>query len=120
MHLIKDKGGRTEMRKNTVKRIKVKPDLAVLWNNKGAEFFKDQRYDEARVAFNQATEIKPNLVPAWYNLASVCVAEGKKEEALSKLRKAVETDPGIKKTIREASCFKTLWDHEDFKRLVTN
>ena len=108
------------MRKNGVKTVKVKPDLAVLWNNKGAEFFRLERYDDARVAFNQATEIRPTLVPAWYNLASVCVAEGKKEEALSKLKKAIETDPGIKKTVREANCFKTLWKNRDFKRLVSN
>lgn len=108
------------MRKNTAKAVKVKPDLAVLWNNKGAEFFRHERYAEARVAFNQATEIRPTLVPAWYNLASVCVAEGKKEEALSKLKKAIETDPDIKKTVREANCFKALWKNRDFKRLVNN
>lgn len=106
------------MRKNGTKTVKVRPDLAVLWNNKGAEFFKDQRYEEARIAFNQATTIKPNLVPAWYNLASVCVAEGKKKEALTKLKKAIETDPDIKRTVKEASCFRPLWDDENFKRLV--
>ena len=108
------------MKKNTVKAPKIKPDLAVLWNNKGAEFFRLERYAEARVAFNQATEIRPTLVPAWYNLASVCVAEGKKEEALSKLKRAIETDPEIKKTVKEANCFKALWKNKDFKRLVTN
>ena len=91
------------MRKNGVKTVKVKPDLAVLWNNKGAEFFRLERYDQA-----------------WYNLASVCVAEGKKEEALSKLKKAIETDPDIKKTVKEANCFKALWKNRDFKRLIAN
>lgn len=108
------------MRKNGVKTVKVKPDLAVLWNNKGAEFFRLERYDQARVAFNQATEIRPTLVPAWYNLASVCVAEGKKEEALTKLKKAIETDPDIKKTVKEANCFKALSKNRDFKRLIAN
>ena len=108
------------MRKNSGKTVKVKPDLAVLWNNKGAEFFRLEKYAEARAAFNQATEIRPTLVPAWYNLASVCVAEGKKEEAVTKLKKAIQTDPDIKKTVREANCFKALWKNKDFKRLVAN
>ena len=106
------------MRKNNVRTMKAKPDLAILWNNKGAEFFRLHRYDEAKVAFNQAAEIKPNLVPALYNLASVCVMEGKREEALSNLRRAIQTDPTFKKTVKNANCFKKLWNDEDFKRLI--
>ena len=106
------------MRKSNVRTMKVKPDLAVLWNNKGAEFFRLHRYDEAKVAFNQAREIKPALVPALYNLASVCVMEGKSEEAISNLRMAIQTDPTFKKTVKKANCFKKLWNDEDFRRLI--
>jgi tetratricopeptide (TPR) repeat protein len=106
------------MRKNGVKAMRSKPNLAVLWNNKGAEFVKLQQYDEAKRAFNQATEIKPDLVPAWFNLANVYAMEGKREEALTKLRRAVKTDPDFKKTAKKASCFKELWNDKDFKRLI--
>ena len=36
---------------------KKKPDLAVLWNNKGAEFFRNNKFEEAKAAFNQAKAI---------------------------------------------------------------
>ena len=106
------------MPRSNVRTTKKKPDLAVLWNNKGAEFFRHQKLDEAKAAFNQAAEIRPNLVPALYNLANVYVIEGKRKEAIISLRKAIETDPSFKKTVKESSCFKELRNDEDFKRLV--
>lgn len=105
------------MRRSSV-RTTVKPDLAVLWNNKGAEFFRLNKYNEAKIAFNQATEIEPNLVPALYNLANVYVMEGKREEAISNLRKAIDTDPTFKNTVKKANCFKKLWNDKDFRELI--
>jgi len=97
---------------------KKKPDLAVLWNNKGAEFFRNNKFEEAKAAFNQAKEIKPNLVPALYNLANVYVIEGKRKEAIFHLRKAIETDPNFKNTVKKSSCFNKLRNDQEFKKLV--
>lgn len=107
-----------QARQSNVKMSKKKPDLAVLWNNKGAEFFKHHKFDEAKVAFNQAKEIKPNLVPALYNLANVYVIEGKRKEAIFHLRKAIETDPSFKKTVKKSNCFNKLRNDKDFKKLI--
>jgi tetratricopeptide (TPR) repeat protein len=100
------------------KRNKKKPDLAVLWNNKGAEFFRNNRLEEAKAAFHQAKEIKPDLVPALYNLASVCVLEGKRKEAIFHLKKVIETDPSFRNTVKKSSYFETLRNDEDFRRIV--
>jgi len=97
---------------------KKKPDLAVLWNNKGAEFFKDKRFEEAKAAFNQAKDIKPNLVPALYNLANVYVIEGKRKEAIILLQKAIENDPNLKDTVKKSNCFDKLRNDRDFKKLI--
>ena len=100
------------------RRSKKKPDLAVLWNNKGAEFFRNNRLEEAKAAFHQAKEIKPDLVPALYNLASVCVIEGEKKEAIVHLKKVIETDPSFRNTVKKSSCFEKLRNDEDFRRIV--
>jgi Flp pilus assembly protein TadD len=97
---------------------KKKPDLAVLWNNKGAEFFRNNQFEEAKAAFNQAKAIKPNLVPALYNLANVYVIEGKGKEAIFLLQKAIETDPNFKDMVKKSSCFDKLRNDQDFKRLI--
>ena len=97
---------------------KKRPDLAVLWNNKGAEFFRNNRFEEAKAAFNQAKVIKPNLVPALYNLANVYVIEGKKKEAIFLLQKAIETDPNFKDTVKKSSCFDKLRNDQDFVKLI--
>ncbi len=97
---------------------KKRPDLAVLWNNKGAEFFKNNRFEEAKAAFNQAKVIKPNLVPALYNLANVYVIEGKRKEAIFLLQKAIENDPNLKDTVKKSSCFDKLRNDQDFKKLT--
>ena len=103
---------------SNVKVNKKKPDLAVLWNNKGAEFFKNSKFEEAKAAFNQAKVIKPNLVPALYNLANVYVIEGKRKEAIFLLQKAIETDPNFKDTVKKSSCFDKLRNDQDFKKLI--
>jgi len=103
---------------SNVKMNKKKPDLAVLWNNKGAEFFRNNKFEEAKAAFNQAKVIKPNLVPALYNLANVYVIEGKRKKAIFLLQKAIETDPNFKDTVKKSSCFDKLRNDQDFKKLI--
>ena len=103
---------------SNVKVNKKRPDLAVLWNNKGAEFFRNNKFEEAKVAFNQAKVIKPNLVPALYNLANVYVIEGKRKEAIFLLQKAIENDPNLKDTVKKSSSFDKLRNDQDFKKLI--
>lgn len=103
---------------SNVKVNRKRPDLAVLWNNKGAEFFRNNRFEEAKAAFNQAKDIKPNLVPALYNLANVYVIEGKRKEAIFHLQKAIENDPNLKDTVKKSSCFDKLRNDQDFKKLI--
>lgn len=99
------------------KAVRLKLDLAEIWNRKGEVFVGLRHYDDAKGAFNIATRIKPKIAPAWYNLASLYSIEGEKKEALANLKKAIKIDPNFKKKAKEDMNFKTLLSDEDFKKL---
>lgn len=98
------------------KAVRLKPDLAEIWNQKGEGFVSLRHYDDAKEAFNVATRIKPKIAPAWYNLASLYSIEGEKKEALANLKKAIKIDPNFKRKAKEDINFKKLLRDEDFKK----
>jgi tetratricopeptide (TPR) repeat protein len=89
-----------------------------VWNIKGKELLKQNEYDDAKKAFNNAIEIKPKNAEAWYNLASVCSFKGEIEEALSRLEGAIEIEASFKEKAKVNKYFKKLKDNEVFKKLV--
>ena len=49
------------------KAIKIDPNPADAWNNKGNALDKLKRYDESLICYDKAIEINPNYVDAWNN-----------------------------------------------------
>ncbi len=49
-----------------------------------------KRYDEAKIAFEEAIRVNPENDRAWYGLGSIALAMGKKDEALSTFSKSLE------------------------------
>ena len=100
------------------KAIELKPNDAKILNNKAAVFVNLGRLDEILEFSEKAIEIKPDYAPAWFNHACAYSLKGNKKMALSDLKKAIELDASGKERAKKDESFKTLWDDEDFKKLV--
>jgi len=98
--------------------VPLRKDLSLVWNSKGKELLRQNRYDDARKAFKMAIQIKPLFGEGWYNLASVDSYKGEIEDALSELRKAIEIEPGFREKAKVNRYFKKLQDNEIFKKLL--
>lgn len=55
---------------------------------------------------------------ACYNRGCVSAHNGDKAEALKSLAEAIRYDTGVKAKVKQDPDFKTLWDDEEFKKLV--
>jgi len=99
--------------------IKIKPDYIDSLNQKGIVFILLGRLEEALETFDKIIEIKPDFATAWYNKACVYSLKGNKNNALKNLSKAIELDARWKNGAKKDKDFKTLWDDEDFKKIVS-
>lgn len=98
--------------------VEIKPDDADSWSNKGNVLGRLGRYDEALEACSKAIEIKPDYAAAWCNRAWVYTLMKRKQEALSDLKRAIELDASYKEKAKKDEDFESLWEDEDFKKLV--
>lgn len=98
--------------------MKLKQQFAEIWHKKGREFLRLKKYDEAKIALNQATSIKPGLAQAWYDLAGIYATEGFKANALSHLEKAIELDKKYRNEAKFDKNFQPLQDDPDFQTLT--
>jgi tetratricopeptide (TPR) repeat protein len=72
------------------KAIKINPQLAEVWSNKGIAFVELDRLDDAIKAFDKAIEINPQLAEAWYNKGNALKMLGCTTEANAAFAKAKE------------------------------
>lgn len=66
---------------------------AQYWNQRGLEFYKEGRYEEATKAFQRAIEIDPEYAEAHSNLGIVYYHLEKYEESLKEFTQVVSLDP---------------------------
>ena len=98
---------------------RLKPDYAEAWSNKGNILAKLGRHVEAHDAHSRAIELQPRDAVLWFNSASGCILAGERKDALKSLSRAIQLDPKFKKNAKEDEDFKSLWDDEEFKKIVS-
>ena len=74
------------------KAIKIKPDYADAWINRGFALDNLKRYDEALESNEKAIEIKPDYALAWYNRGVALDDVGKYKEAIASYDQAIKID----------------------------
>ncbi len=80
------------------KALKLKPDYAEAWYNKGVTLGKLGQYNEALEAFNKAIEIKPDFAEGWCNKGVALGELGRYDEALKSFDKAIDIEPKFAET----------------------
>ncbi|WP_162532283.1 tetratricopeptide repeat protein [Candidatus Scalindua japonica] len=65
--------------------------------NKGIEFYKQGKYDQAGKEFNKAIELKPNDVYALYGLGNTYYCKAKYDDAVKVYTKAININPDYAK-----------------------
>ena len=56
---------------------------AFVWKEKGNDYYKQKRYEEALRCYSEAVQIDPLYADAWYNLGMTCRALGYADEAVT-------------------------------------
>ncbi|MDD2891011.1 MAG: tetratricopeptide repeat protein [bacterium] len=98
--------------------IKLAPKDAIVWDNKGLMLNKLGKYEEAMQAHNKAIGLDPKNATAWYNKACIYSLKSDKNNAFKILSKAIELDANFKEQAKKDEDFESLWNDEDFKRIV--
>ncbi|HHT9106228.1 MAG TPA: tetratricopeptide repeat protein [Candidatus Wujingus californicus] len=100
------------------KATKENPHNVIAWRQKGLLLVGLNRYEEALKAFEEHNKLNPGDVMPWYFRACMYSLRNDKKNALANLSKAIELDTKYKEPAKKEDDFKTLWDDEDFKRIV--
>jgi tetratricopeptide (TPR) repeat protein len=69
--------------------------------SRGATLLQQKNYEQALVAFRQATAYKPDLTLAYRNMGNTYAMMGRTDEAIAAYKKAVRLDPTDEETINE-------------------
>ena len=77
----------TRAREHYTQALKLRPDLAILWNNHSYSLYLVGDYPTVKTYMNRALELDPGLESARSNLALVFVRETDYEKALATIRK---------------------------------
>lgn len=72
------------------KALRLSPEMAVAWFNKGNILFERNDLDGALQAFSKAIELKPDFGEAFYNKGYVGLRQGRKAEGIADLSRAGE------------------------------
>ncbi|MCK4795939.1 MAG: tetratricopeptide repeat protein [Spirochaetes bacterium] len=100
------------------KAIELNPDYFIAWSNKGTTLVELGQYKDAIEVYDKTIGLKFDFDEAWFNRACAYSQMGDKEKALSDLEKAIELNASYKEDAKKDKDFKTLWDDEEFKKLV--
>ena len=73
--------------------IKLKPDLANAYNNRGMIFCNTKRYKESIASFRQAIALNPELAAAHNNLGTALAMTGKVKDSLNSYMEAIRLKP---------------------------
>jgi tetratricopeptide (TPR) repeat protein len=108
------------------KTISLDPKRDDAWAEKADVLSKLGRYAEVILTYNKAVELSTNhnyddavYGHLFYNRGRAYCRKGDKANALGDLKKAISLNPGLKEDARKDEDFKSLWDEEDFKNLIT-
>jgi len=88
------------------------------WQCKVSILEKLGRHEEARQVFDEAENLRSVEAKKWYELARESAFKGSKSDVRWRLSNAIELDTKYKDLAKKNAVFKTLWDDEDFKRIV--
>lgn len=75
--------------------IRIDPNDADAWNNKGVALKKQAKYDEAIEAYDEAVRIDPKFAIAWNNKGLVLYYQSKYDEAIKAYDEAIRIDPKL-------------------------
>jgi TolB-like protein/Flp pilus assembly protein TadD len=75
------------------KALQIDPELAEAHASRGLAVSLNQRYDEAKLEFEEAIRRNPNLFEAYYFYARAMFSQGKKEEAARLYEQASKVNP---------------------------
>jgi tetratricopeptide (TPR) repeat protein len=103
----------------TEKLITMQPDSASNWGIKGQLLASMKKYEEAISSYNSAIQLDPNQAEYIYNRGCAYCLKGDKANALADLKKAISLSSQLKEWAPKDEDFKSLWDDEDFKNLIT-
>jgi tetratricopeptide (TPR) repeat protein len=73
--------------------VRLDPNLALDWYNKGIALQDQGKLDEAVEAYDEAIRLDPKLVLAWTNKGAALDAQGKYDEAVGAYDEAIRLDP---------------------------
>jgi tetratricopeptide (TPR) repeat protein len=73
--------------------LRLKPDFAMAWSNRGKEYWIMRQWDKALADCARAIELKPGLAMAWYNRGNTYSSLRQWDKALADYTKAVELEP---------------------------
>jgi Flp pilus assembly protein TadD len=76
--------------------LRLDPNAAMAWNNRGVALFKTGQYTQAQVAWERAAQIEPGNALFWSNLANALRVQGRTQEAERMLLdQALRLDPNL-------------------------
>jgi tetratricopeptide (TPR) repeat protein len=88
------------------------------WQNKAGLLAKTNKLDEAIYSYTRAIQLSPGVAVFIYNRGCAYCRKGDKANALADLKKAISMNPSLKGNAPMDEDFKSLWDDEDFKKLI--
>ncbi len=89
------------------------------WQNKAGLLVKTNKLDEAISLYNRAIELAPGKPVFVYNRGCAYCLKGDKANALLDLGKAISMNVQFKSYAPKDEDFKSLWEDEDFKKIVS-
>jgi tetratricopeptide (TPR) repeat protein len=88
------------------------------WQNKAGLLAKTNKLDEAITTYTKAIELAPSQPAFVYNRGCAYSRKGDKANALADLGKAVSMNQEFKSYASKDEDFKSLWEDEDFKKII--
>lgn len=101
------------------KSISLDPKISDAWQIKAGLLAKTNRLDEAISSYTKAIELAPGQPVFLYNRGCAYCRKGDKTNALADLGKAISMDPQFKSYASKDEDFKSLWEDEDFKKIIS-
>ena len=83
---------------------------AAPYGHRGMEHYREGRYEEAALAFEEGIEAVPDFPGVHYNAACMRSLTGEAERALAHLRRAIELDPSFAELAKGDSDFDPMRD----------
>jgi tetratricopeptide (TPR) repeat protein len=73
--------------------LKINPNYAKAFHNRGSAYFYQQSYHEALSDYSRAIELDPLYAEAYFNRGSAWLKIGRRDKALTDIRRARQIDP---------------------------